>query len=78
MAGHGAGLFEIPLCPGLPSVPNHGGNGHLCRPGAEHRPLRRRFRGDMGLYGLYGAAVLLPVQDREHRKSSVYLALNVL
>jgi len=27
--------------------------------------------GDMGLYGLYGAAVLLPVQDREHRQGRV-------
>ena len=71
VAGHGAGLLEIPVRPGLPSVPDNGGDGHLRRPGAEHRPLRRRFRGDMGLYGLYGAAVLLPVQDREHRQGRI-------
>ena len=56
-------LPEIPVCPGLSSVPYHGGNRHLRRVGAKHRPLRRRFRGDMGLYGLYGAAVLLPIQN---------------
>ena len=30
--------FEIPLCPGLPSVSYHGGNGHLRCPDTEYRP----------------------------------------
>ena len=76
--GMGQGYLKSLFALGFQAFLIMGGDRHLRRPGAEHRPLRRRFRGDMGVYGLYGAAVLLPVQDREHRKSYFRYALSVL
>ena len=50
--------------------------GDLCGPGGEYRPWRMTSLRDLELCGLYGAAVLYPVQNWKPRKKYFCSALN--
>ncbi|KWX91703.1 hypothetical protein AS222_06105 [Enterococcus faecium] len=75
MARHGPRVSEIPAGAGLPSLFNHGCGGYLRGADTEYRFRFRHIRRNLGLYGLYGAAVLLPVQDRQYIKGRIRGAL---
>ena len=60
-------ISEIPFGAGLPSVPDYGCRRHLCGADTGNRDGGGHFRRDLGLHGLHGAFVLLPVQDGKHQ-----------
>ena len=67
-AGRGrAELSPFPVRRGLPGDADTGMRGDLRGAHSEYRRGGRPHRGDMGHHRLYGAAVLLPVQNGEYR-----------
>ena len=76
MGLHGAELSSLPAGPGLPGLSHYDLCGHLCGAGGGHLHIRRQhIRGHLGLHGLYGPAVLHPVQDRQPCKIPVRRSL---
>ena len=71
MAQCRAKLPEISAGAGPSGVFDYGGRGHLLGSDPEHFRDGRRVRRDLAGNGLYGAAVLLPVQDRLHGQERV-------
>ena len=76
MGRHGPELPAQPAGPGLPGVFDYRLRGDLRRTGAEHRHRGGHHHGDLELRGLYRAAVLHTVQNRQPRESSVSGALS--
>ena len=76
MGRHGPELLAQPAGPGLPGVFDYRLCGDLRRTGAEHRHRGGHHHGDLELRGLYRAAVLHTVQNRQSRESSVSGALS--
>lgn len=70
-----AELFEVPVCRGLSRAIDSRLCCHLCGADTGHRHGRRPHRRDMGLHGLFRAALLLPVQDWLHRPQRVQRTL---
>ena len=66
MAGREPELLKIPAGAGLPSLFNHGGGWYLFSADPEYRHRGRHIRRNLGLYGLYGSVVFLPVQDGQY------------
>ena len=70
------GNYSLPAGPGLPGLSHYDLCGHLCGAGGGHLHIRRQhIRGHLGLHGLYGPAVLHPVQDRQPCKIPVRRSL---
>ena len=61
---HRAELFEVPVCRRLSRAADPCLRCHLCGADTGHRYKRRPHRRDMGVHGLFRAALLLPVQNR--------------
>ena len=74
--GMGQNYSAQPAGPGLPGVFDYRLCGDLRRTGAEHRHRGGHHHGDLELRGLYRAAVLHTVQNRQPRESSVSGALS--
>ena len=70
-----AELFEVPVCRGLSRAIDPRLCCHLCGADTGYRHGRRPHRRDMGLHGLFRAALLLPVQDWFHRPQRVQRTL---
>ena len=68
---YGAELSALSVCACVPSISYHCLRGDLCGSRSEYRRWNRRQLCHLDLYGLYGAAVLHPVQDRFNGK--IYL-----
>ena len=74
--GHmGAELFPLPLCGGLSRSIDLSLCCHLCGADPEYRHRRRPHRGDLGLRGIYGAAVFYLIQNRQSCKIHLRLPL---
>lgn len=71
----GQELFEVPVRRGLSRLAHSRLRCHLCGADTGHRYKRRPHRRDMGLHGLFRAALLLPVQDWLHRPQRVQRTL---
>ena len=76
MGRHGPELSAQPAGAGLPGVFDYRLRGDLRRTGAEHRHRGGHHHGDLELRGLYRAAVLHTVQNRQPRESSFSGALS--
>lgn len=72
---HGAELFPLPLCGGLSRSVDLSLCCHLCGADPEYRHRRRPHRGDLGLCGIYGAAVFYLIQNRQSCKIHLRLPL---
>ena len=72
---HGAELFPFPLCGGLSRPIDLSLCRHLCGADPEYRHRRRPHRGDLGLCGIYGAAVFYLIQNRQSCKIHLRLPL---
>ena len=68
-------LPEISAGAGLSGVFDYGGRGHLLGLDPEHFRDGRRVRRNLAGNGLYGAAVLLPVQNGQYGKGRVQRSL---
>ena len=67
--------MELPLCGGLSRSIDLSLCRHLCGADPEYRHRRRPHRGDLGLRGIYGAAVFYLIQNRQSCKIHLRLPL---
>ena len=74
--GHmGQNYFRLPLCGGLSRSVDLSLCRNLCGADPEYRHRRRPHRGDLGLRGIYGAAVFYLIQNRQSCKIHLRLPL---
>ena len=72
---HGPKLSEIAVCPGIPGLSYYGVRSDLRGAGAGHLHQRGHQLRHLDVCGVYGAAVLHPVQNREPDKICVLITL---
>ncbi len=70
-----AELLEVFAGAGFPSVPDYDCRWHLCGADTQHFRRSGHCRGHLGLHGLYCAALLLSVQDRQHQQVRIWCPL---
>ena len=68
MGRHGAELSSLPVGFGVSGLSHHHLHRHLCGAGTEYAHRRQHFHGHLAVRGLYGAALLHPVQNQQSRK----------